>query len=104
MDVGQAKAPSLTDATWRESAQAPVFPEHHRALFGRRRNRETVALDLVAAVGREQLELLLRLDAFGHHLELEVVSQTDDRERDHRVFRIGGDVADERVVDLESVD
>src|SRR5262245_13235553 len=86
------------------SVEAPVLPHHPGALLGRGRDREAVALDLVAAVRREQLELLLRLDALGHDLELEAVGEADDRERDHRVLRVGGDVAHERVVDLERVD
>src|SRR5690242_16474261 len=86
------------------SDQAPVLPDHLAAFLGRRRDREAIPLDLVAAVRREQLELLLRLNAFGHHFEPEAVSEADDRERDHRVFGVGRDVADEGIVDLESVD
>src|SRR5262245_20332606 len=86
------------------SAEAPVLPHHPRAFVGGRRDREAVALDLVAAVRGEQLELLLRLHALGDDLELQAVREPDDRERDHRVFRVGGDVAHEGVVDLERVD
>src|SRR5262245_34212100 len=96
------RAFALIDAT--ASDQAQILPQHPGALLGRRRHREAVALDLVAAVCGEQLELLLRLDSLGHDLELEAVSQADYREGDHRVLRIGRDVADERVVDLERVD
>src|SRR5205809_3056712 len=93
-------------ATGREAAsgEAAVFPQHLLALLGRRRNREVIALDLVAAVRGEQLELLLRFHAFGYDLEFEAVREADDRERDHRVLRIGCDVANEGVVDLERVD
>src|SRR6266480_954312 len=92
--------------TGREAAsgEAAVFPQHLLALFGCRRNREVIALDLVAAVRGEQLELLLRFHAFGYDLEFEAVREADDRERDHRVLRIGCDVANEGVVDLERVD
>src|SRR5499427_3817055 len=77
------------------SGQAPVLPNHPRALLRRGGHGEAVALDLVAAVRGEQLELLLGLDALGDHLELEAVRQADDRERDHRVLGIGRDVAHE---------
>src|SRR3989475_4797180 len=86
------------------SGEAAVFLQHPLALLGRRRNREVIALDLVAAVCGEQLELLLCFHALGNDLELETVREADDRERDHRVFRVRGDVADEGVVDLERVD
>src|SRR5438552_4393497 len=86
------------------SDEAAVFPQHLLALLGCRRNREVIALDLVAAVRGEQLELLLRFHALGHDLEFEAVREADDRERDHRVLRVGGDVANEGVVDLERVD
>src|SRR5437667_11420839 len=86
------------------SDEAAVFPQHLLALLGRRRDREVIALDLVAAVRGEQLELLLRFHALGHDLEFEAVREADDRERDHRVLRVGGDVANEGVVDLERAD
>src|SRR5882762_5146065 len=86
------------------SREAAVFPQHLPALLGCRRYREVIALDLVAAVRGEQLELLLRFHALGHDLELEAVREADDRERDHRVLRVCGDVANEGVVDLERVD
>src|SRR5260221_2554900 len=86
------------------SGEAAVFLQHPLALLGCRRYREVIALDLVAAVRGEQLQLLLRFHALGHDLELEAVRETDDRERDHRVLRVGVDVANEGVVDLVLAD
>src|SRR6266581_719395 len=86
------------------SDEAAVFPQHLLALLGRRRNREVIALDLVAAVRGEQLELLLRFHALGHDFQFEAVREADDRECDHGVLGVGGDVANEGVVDLERID
>src|SRR5882762_10484653 len=86
------------------SREAAVFPQHLLALLRCRRYREVIALDLVAAVRGEQLELLLRFHALSHDLEFEAVREADDRERDHGVLRVGGDVANEGVVDLERID
>src|SRR5262245_53850810 len=101
---GLSSVKALASIAGTASVEAPVLPHHPGAFVGGRRDREAVPLDLVAAVRGEQFELLLGLDAFGDHLELEAVRQADDRERDHRVLRVGGDVAHERVVDLERVD
>src|SRR5438093_10898968 len=86
------------------SDEAAVFPQHLLALLGRRRDREVIALDLVAAVRGEQLELLLRFHALGHDLQFEAVREADDRERDHGVLRVGGDVANEGVFELGRID
>src|SRR6266516_5429954 len=93
-------------ATGREAAsgEAAVFPQHLLALLGCRRNREVIALDLVAAVRGEQLELFLRFHAFGHDLEFEAVREADARERDHRALRIGCEVATYNVVEHERED
>src|SRR6266481_5917100 len=64
------------------SGEAPVFPQHLRAFLGRRRSREMIALNLVAAVCGEQLELLARFHALGHYFQLQAVREGDDRQRD----------------------
>src|ERR1041384_3855560 len=72
------------------SGEAAVFLQHLLALVGCRRYREVIALDLVAPVRREQLELLLSFHALRHDLQFEAVREADDREGDHRVFRVRG--------------
>ena len=65
---------------------------------------EEVALRVVAAMLAQEVELLLVLDAFRDHLELEAVRHVDDRVDDRRVVAVDRDVADERAVDLQRAD
>src|SRR6185437_370847 len=78
--------------------------EEFEASFRRKRAREPVALDFVAGVRAQERELLGGFHALGHHLELQRVRHGDDGGCDRGVVRIGGDVADEFLVDLERVD
>ena len=65
---------------------------------------EPVALHLVAVLLAQVLDLLGALDAFRHHVEAERMRHGDDGGGDRLVVRVGGDVADELLVDLEGVD
>jgi hypothetical protein len=72
-------------------------------VFGEGR-REQVALAEVAAGVGEALALGVGLDAFGDHVDVELVGHGDDGLGDGQVARVGGEVADEGAVDLEGVD
>ena len=65
---------------------------------------EPKALHLVTSVGVEELELLVGLDAFGHHHQVEAVGEGDDRAHDRSAVRLAVDALDEGSVDLDGVD
>ena len=68
------------------------------------RPAEQVALHFIAPRLAQEVELLGGLDAFGHHAQVQLVAERDDRLHDHGVVGIGGQIDDERTVDLELVD
>ena len=70
----------------------------------RQRPAHPVALETVAAAGREKLELHLRPHALGDDVQAQPAREPDDRRGDRRVARIGLEVRDERDVDLQRVD
>ena len=84
--------------------QAGAALQQLEQLAGRQRLREQIALHLIATVAAQQLELTARLDPFGDHLESQAFRQRDDCLRDRSVVRIGGDVLNEGLVDLERLD
>src|SRR6266850_4136876 len=65
---------------------------------------EQKALQLVAAVGAQELALLDRLDPFGDDFQPQTMAERDDALGDRHVVRIVGYVLDERAVDLDAVD
>jgi hypothetical protein len=62
---------------------------------------EVVSLHLVAPVVPQVGQLRRHLHSLGHDLEVEAVRHVDDRQRDRRLVRLGGDVADAGDVDLQ---
>src|SRR5687768_1816539 len=59
------------------------------------RRAEVKALEFVAMLGREKIELLARLNPFGHDVQLQAVREHDDRGRDFCVMAVAGNIADE---------
>ena len=55
--------------------QPPALLQQGQQLLRRQRPAEEVALQLLAAAGAQELQLLAGLDAFGHDLELEAGRQ-----------------------------
>ena len=70
-----------------------------------RRHRTAVKITLrfVAAMDAQQIEHLFALDAFGNRPQAEAARHLDNRADNRRVFRIGRQIADKRLVDLEFV-
>ena len=106
-------------SSWADDTDPLVARHRRRRLFGRygllphqetdelgggHGRAEQEALQLVAAPLAQELRLLQCLDAFGNHAELQALSHREDRGRERRVVRIGGDVADEGAVDLDALD
>ncbi len=81
-------------------------PQPHQVLDVGRRERpaEEVSLHLVAPVVSQVGQLRGGFDALGDDVEFEAVRHADDSQRDGRLVGLGGDVADERHVDLQLVD
>src|SRR3569833_2043682 len=68
------------------------------------RAAEVVALQLVATVLAQELEVRKGYDALGHHLEPERMAERDDGPHDGGIVGVAVDVAHETLVDLEAVD
>src|SRR5438128_943835 len=73
-------------------------------IFDALRRAEEVALDVVALLALQKCELLLCLDAFADDPQIEAVRHGDDGRGDRGIAAIGRDVANELLVELESVD
>src|SRR5664279_1810912 len=67
----------------------------------RQRLADEIALHRVAALLREEAELLLGLDAFGNDRHFQTVAKADDRAHDGRRLRIASEIDDEGAVDLD---
>src|SRR5580692_5532312 len=65
---------------------------------------EQASLGIVAAMLAQEFQLLARFHAFRDHLEIETLSHVDDGADDRGVVRVHGDIADERLVDLQGTD
>ena len=74
------------------------------ALIARRGLGEQEPLSESAAELAQYLELLLALDAFRDHLDVQVPRDRDDGADDREIARVGDEVAHEAAVDLEVVD
>src|SRR6185503_21372430 len=70
-------------------------------LVGRDRLAEVVALHLVASALAQEGLLLGRLDALGDDGQAERLAHRDDGLGDRLVFAVGGQLTDERAVDLQ---
>src|SRR3569832_1685305 len=70
-------------------------------LRGRTRWTEIIALYEVTALVAQEIELLHGLHALCYHLHLEAMGHEDDGARKHGIAGIGGEIVDERTVDLE---
>jgi hypothetical protein len=79
------------------------FIEHRAQFVQRHRAAEQIALNEIAARTLEKLILLQALDALGDHLQMQSVGHDDDRLDDLHVRRGGGDIENERAVDLQSI-
>src|ERR1700674_156897 len=65
---------------------------------------EIVSLNFVTVVSLKKRQLFLRFDTLGDDPQLEASSHADHRGHDGGLVGSGGDLADERLVDLEGVD
>ena len=79
-------------------------PEHRQALIGRHRSGKQKSLAHRAAQFSQYFGLLVALDAFGDHLDVQVPRDGDDGAHDRQIARIGHEVADEAAVDFQRVD
>src|ERR1700674_5235741 len=71
---------------------------------GKHRMTEVITLPLIAAMRLKEGKLLACFHPFRHHPLLETVAHGDDCADNGRIIGIGGDIAYERLVDLQSVD
>src|ERR1700704_1300762 len=62
---------------------------------------EEIALHRVAALVREEAELLLGLHTFGNDRHFEAVAEVDDGAHNRRRLRIAPEIHDESAVDLD---
>jgi len=85
---------------------APILllAEQLFTLGPRERRVEELALELVAAPVLEELALLVALDAFGHHLDPQAVSEREHRGGDRGGGAVGGQIAHEVAIELDLVD
>src|ERR1700733_13328542 len=82
-----------------------VHAPHQAFEFGPRdRWTELISLVLIASQRLEQIELGVRLDAFGDDLETQIVRQRDDGADDGRVVRSRGDLTQKTAIDLQMID
>src|SRR5688572_30138821 len=115
--MGTATAPVVGSGScpaWMQSvAKAMLAPgsggtaragEELPALAGGEGTAEQITLHAVAVPRGQELELLLGLHALRDHLQLQGVREGDDGGGDGGVVGVGGDVAYERLVDLQGVD
>src|ERR1700722_206388 len=73
-------------------------------LAGWHRAAEIVSLRLITLVSLKECQLFQRFDAFRHHSQIKASAHTDNRGHDRCLVGNGGELADERLVDLESID
>ena len=73
-------------------------------LLRKHRPAEIVSLRLVTLVSLKKCQLFLRFHALGNHPKLKAPAHADHCLHDDRLVGNGGDLADERLVDLEGID
>ena len=81
-----------------------MLAQHLGAFVRRHRPRQPVTLHFLAAFVAQELQLVVSLDAFGDHGQLQRMGHRDDGPGDGGVVWIDRDVADESLVDLDGVD
>src|SRR5690606_32769722 len=92
-------------ATWRmqKAASALRSSQQRGKLFGGHRSADQVALNLVAALFAEEVQLRLGFDAFGHYLQLQAMHHGNDRADDGRIISELFQLGDEGTVDLDEI-
>src|ERR1700683_4122375 len=70
----------------------------------RERSPDEISLDFVAALLREERKLILRLDAFGEDRQFQSAGKSDHGADDCRGLRVGSDVGNEGLIDLDLVE
>lgn len=78
--------------------------EHLGELVGEDGTAEIISLRFVTLVGLQKSQLFLCLHPFGNDSQPQASAHADDRGHDCRLVGSGGDLADERLVDLERID
>src|ERR1700730_12539963 len=73
-------------------------------LLGDYRPAEIVSLGLVTMVSLKEGRLFLRFHALGNDAQLQASAHADDGGHDGGLVGGGGDLTDERLVDLEGID
>src|SRR5271170_6925000 len=73
-------------------------------LIGRYGPAEIVSLRFITMMSLQESHLLLRFHALRHDPEIQAAAHADNRADNRRIVRSGGDLVDERLVDLEGVD
>src|SRR5579885_2918712 len=73
-------------------------------ILDRQRPADEIALDLAALLAGEEFELLLGLDAFRHHWQIEPAAERDDGANDGDRLLAVREVGDEGLVDLDLVE
>src|SRR3546814_20511047 len=82
------------------SGRAPVADEGQAGVRVQR-PRQPEPLDFVAALGTQELQLRLGLDALGDDVQPQRVGHGDDRAGDRGIVRLAREVVDEFLVDLD---
>src|SRR5580704_6601772 len=82
----------------------PQLAQHGRDFLDRLRPAEQIALHLHAALGAQDFELLLGLDAFGRGDHAEARAEPRHRADDGDAIVFLAKLADERAVDLDLVE
>src|SRR4051812_8842287 len=81
-----------------------VAADQRGVLPDRLRPAEEIALHRVAALVREEAELLLGLDALGNDRHFETVAEIDDGAHDRRRLRVAPEIHHKGAVDLDLVE
>src|SRR5579863_8780572 len=77
--------------------------EQRSKLVGRNRPAEIISLRLIAMASSKKGQFLARVYALGNHFELQASRHTDDGFHNSGFLRIGSDLADERLVNLQRI-
>ena len=77
----------------------PCFHPFQQGIW-RQGTAEIITLDLLTAFLTQEMQLLFVFDALGEGAEVETPSKADDGVHNGFVFRVRGDIADERLVNF----
>ncbi len=86
------------------SSLAGARPTHSSYWPDDRRLAEEIALHLIAALDREETELVQRFDAFGDNGDVKTVTETDHRPDNRGRLGVAAEIHHERAVDLDLVE